>query len=113
MKRHPAKSSRVARLPAKLRRFFWEYDFRELGWKEDKDLIISRILTRGDWDSILWLRARVDSPRLRDWIIQHRGRGLSPEQLRFWELALKIPHRQVNSWLAAPARRIWDQRAAR
>jgi len=113
MKRRAAKSSRPARLPAKLRRFFWEYNFRELSWEEDRDLIVAKILSRGGWESITWLRSQMDARELRDWILHRQGRGLSPRQLRFWELVLKLPHRQVNAWLAAPARRAWDQRVAR
>jgi hypothetical protein len=38
------------------------------------------------------------------------GAELSPRQLRFWELVLELPHRQVNAWLAATCRTIWDRR---
>ena len=38
------------------------------------------------------------------------GAGLSARQLRFWELILELPHREVNAWLAEPARRIWEAR---
>ena len=84
MKHRAAKSSRSARLPVKLRRLFWEYNFRDLSWEEDCDLVVAKILSRGDWESITWLRSQMDARELRDWIVCRQGRGLSPRQLRFW-----------------------------
>jgi hypothetical protein len=97
-------------LPKKLRRFFWDYDSARLSWKTDRDLIISRILAVGNWDSLRWLRRRFPDEELRDWLIRRRGAGLSNRHLRFWELMLNIPHRTVNTWLADPARQIWENR---
>jgi hypothetical protein len=91
---------RPPRLPRKLKRFFWEYDFSELSWEEDRDLVIDRILTRGDWDSIQWLLKRIGRSELRRWIEACRGRSLEPRQLRFWEVILGIPHRRVSEWIA-------------
>lgn len=97
-------------LPKHLRSLFWDYNFKDLTWNEDADLIAARVLAVGHWEAIRWLRRRLGDPGLRDWILRRRGRGLTPQQLRFWELILKLPHREVNAWLADPARRIWDRR---
>ena len=63
--------------------------------------MIGRILSVGDWESIQWLLQRLGHDELRQWIEQRRGRGLEPEQLRFWEVVLGIPHRTVSAWIAA------------
>ena len=102
--------TRANRLPRTLRPFFWDHDFARLSWKADRDLIIGRILDVGDWESIRWLRWRLPDPELRTWLVHRRGAGLSNRHLRFWELILKLPHRQVNAWLADPARQIWEGR---
>ncbi len=47
---------------------------------------------------------------LRAWLVQRRGAELSSKHLRFWELILNLPRRQVNAWLADPQQRIWDER---
>lgn len=91
----------TSRLPRELKRFFWEYDFAVLSWEEDRDLVILRILSVGDWQSIQWLLQRLGHDELRGWLEQRRGRGLEPRQLRFWEVVLGIPHRTVNAWIAA------------
>ena len=103
-------STRSSRLPATLQALFWDYDFAALSWEDDRDLIIARVLTSGDWDAVTWLRSRVGDRALREWIERHRGGGMSPQRLRFWELILGLPHRRVNAWLAAEGRQIWDKR---
>ena len=97
-------------LPNLLRPFFWDYDFNDLTWEEDQDLIIKRILMSGDWNTINWLRSHIGDEFLKEWIRQHQGDGLSPPQLRFWELVLGIPHRQVNAWLSMERRNTWEKR---
>ena len=98
-------------LAEKLRPFFWDYDFRRLRWGEDRDLIISRILSHGDWQALKWLWSRVDSAILGNWLLTRRGAGLSSHQLRFWELILELPHREVNEWLKGKGRMVWEGRA--
>ena len=98
--------TRFSKLPATLRALFWDYDFTALSWENDRDLIMARVLTAGDWDAVTWLRSRVGDRALREWIERHRGGGLSPQRLRFWELILGLPHCQVNAWLVAEGRQI-------
>ena len=110
-----SKKGKVARrlrhLPAELRPLFWDHNFDRLIWEKDRDLIISRILSHGDWQALEWLRSRVDSAGLGEWLLNRRGAGLSSRQLRFWELILELPHRQVNEWLKDKGRMVWERRA--
>lgn len=108
--RRPRKTANTIRLPRQLRAFFWDYDFACLTWAEDRELIIARLLAVGNWQAIQWLRGRLGDPALREWLERRQGAGLSPRQLRFWELVLGLPHRQVSTWLAAPGRQVWDRR---
>src|ERR1700722_10017515 len=91
------------RLPARLRPLFWDHHFSRLTWAADADLIISRVLVSGDWESVRWLQQKVGKEALRDWLLRRRGAGLSVRQLRFWELILGLPRRQVSAWIAEPA----------
>jgi hypothetical protein len=77
---------RTASLPSELKSLFWDHDFRKLRWETDRDLITARILSVGEWAHITWLRRRLSNDALREWILRRRGAGLSPKQLRFWEL---------------------------
>jgi hypothetical protein len=100
-------------LPERMKAFFWDYPFHHLQWDRDRDLIVSRLLSRGDWAAVKWLRTRLSESELIDWLSRHRGAGLSPQRIRFWELVLGLPRRDVNKWLRNESRRVWDQRAPR
>jgi hypothetical protein len=101
-----------SRLPIFLKKFFWDYEFHRLSWEKDRNLIISRLLSSGDWKSVTWLRSQIDQNELRQWITDHRGAGLNPQKLRFWELILSISHYQINSWLNDRERMIWAKRVS-
>jgi hypothetical protein len=97
-------------LPAPVRELFWDFDAKALRWERDRDLIIGRVLASGPWGTVKWLRAKAGDEDLRSWIERHQGRGLSPRQLRFWQLVLGLPARQVDGWLKSDRREIWDRR---
>lgn len=98
------------RLPARLRPLFWDHDFAHLSWAADADLITGRVLAHGDWEALRWLLRTRSRPGLREWIERRRGAGLSARQLRFWEIILGLPRREVSAWLADPARQVWEGR---
>jgi hypothetical protein len=97
-------------LPDFLRPFFWEYSFDELSWERDHDLITRRLLESGDWDSLRWLRSQIGDTGLADWLLAHTGAGLSPRQLRLWELVLGLPHAEVSSWIRRVSALPWERR---
>lgn len=99
-------------LPEELRPLFWDHAFDELDWASHRDFVIGRVLIHGSWSAVQWLRGRVGNDALRHWILHREGRGLSPQQLRFWELILKLPKQEVDRWLAerGPG---WEDRVAR
>lgn len=97
------------KLPEHLRTVFWDCDFDALDVGRDADFVIGRVLVSGTWDAIRWLRRQVGDAAIRDHIVRHRGRALSSEQLRLWEILVGLPHDAVTEWLAAPERRLWEQ----
>jgi hypothetical protein len=97
-------------VPELLRGLFWDCQFDDLRLPRDLPFIIGRVLASGTWSQIKWLRAKVGDDRLRQWILEHEGRLLDPPQLRFWELILDLPSRQVDGWLACRSRWVWDHR---
>ena len=80
-----------AGLPESMRDLFWDHRFEDVSWPADRDFVIARILGAGDWDSVTWLRERVEPDQLRQWLIRHRCRGLDAKRIRFWELILGLP----------------------
>ena len=79
--------------------YFWDCDWETLSWEQHADFIIRRILQAGDWESICWLRLRLGDGTLRTWLESQRGGGLSPRQMRFWELVLYISPGKVTRWI--------------
>ncbi len=98
-------------LPDHVQDLFWDYDSEAIDWDDDRELVIRRVLTDGNWDAITWLRDRLGDERLRGWMLEHEGRGLSPRQLRFWEVVLELPSGQVDAWIAGRRHAVWDGRA--
>lgn len=97
-------------LPEHLRELFWEYPFDELSWEEDRDLVIGRVLSRGPWETVQWLRQELGDEVVRGWIERALGRGLSRRQLRFWQLILELPPQEVDAWLEAREPDLWEHR---
>lgn len=95
-----------------MRRLFWDCDPGELSWEAHLDFIVERMLSRGDWDSIQWLRRLIGDERIGEVIRRHGGRTLTPQQIRLWQLILDLPEEEVAKWLAAPSRALWDGRRA-
>ena len=97
-------------LPAFLLPYFWDQDFERLTWEAYPDFIIRRLLMSGSWEALVWLRRQLGDQALRQWLVEHRGAGLTPRQLRFWELVLELPHVDVNRWVEAGRNNPWQLR---
>lgn len=110
MKTSKSRTKKAAELPKELAPLFWDCDFATLRWRAHRDFIIGRVLESGTFDDWKWLRSTMRDFRLRSWIIERSGRGLSKRQLRYWELILDLPHATVNRWMAAPALKLWESR---
>lgn len=98
------------KLPKSVSGLFWEYDPDAITWSEDADLIISKVLHTGTWEDVRWLRRTLGDAGLRDWLLQHKGAGLEPRRLRFWQLILNLPKREVDAWLARHNQNPWQRR---
>ncbi len=105
-------ATRSAPIPKSLRELFWDCRFASLRWDKHRDFIVTRVLAEGTWQQVRWLRSRLNDNELKEWLIGRRGRGLSRQQLRFWQLVLGLPHRQVTGWLAC-RQGIWEQTVRR
>ena len=97
-------------IPPPVRKLFWDLDPRSLRLDRDEEMIIGRVLASGPWETVKWLRSIVGDDAIRQWIEEHDGRGLSPRQLRYWQLVLGIPAGVVDAWLRSDRRRVWDRR---
>ena len=106
----PAMKVNNSGLPEHFRQYFWDCDFNTVTWRKNKADIVLRVLVRGTWDDVKWVREKAGDKWLREWLVARKGRALERPDLRFWGLILRIPRRQVTSWLNDEARQIWDRR---
>lgn len=100
-------------IPEALRPLFWEHQFDHLSWEADAGLIIGRVLSRGTWTDVQSVRRQARDGTIREWIVHTRGRELSRQQLRFWQMLLGLDKSVVDEWLQDPGRHVWDNRAPR
>ncbi len=110
---HPSEAPEAepTSLPASVKKLFWDTNVRSLRWDRHGEAIIGRVLATGTWADVTWLRKATGDTALREWILRHEGRGLTPQQLRFWQLLLDLPRREVDRWLRSESRQVWDRRA--
>lgn len=103
-------TSRPQHLPPRVAALLWEYDAGALDPERHRELLFARVLARGDWQSIGWLRRQYGDAPLRDWLIRTRGRHLDRRSVRLWQTIWDLPSADVDAWLADPRRRLWDER---
>lgn len=103
-------STKNGAVPEHLRQYFWEYDADRLSLEESRHTILLRLLQSGGMDAVRWLRQNASDQELREMLIRRRGRGISPQRLRFWALLLDLPDTQVDEWIAAERSNPWNRR---
>jgi hypothetical protein len=94
-------------LPELLGRYFWDYAPGRLTWPENRHTIVGRLLEAGGLDAVRWLRRTIGDQEIRDFLVEHRGRGMDPKRLRYWELILGLREEQVDGWIEAALASPW------
>ena len=98
------------RLPAYVRELFWEYRKGAVTWSKHRRFIIKRILSDGEWSALKWLRKNTTDKELRQWFRDTKGRALDPPKLRYWELILDLPKKEVDRWIRDMKKGPWHGR---
>ncbi len=102
-------------LPSAVRDLLWDVAPGEVRLPRHRDFLIGRILTRGTWAALEWLRRELTDAAIAEYLQRTRGRFLSPRQLRFWELVLGLDDDAVSGWIAdrPGGSKLWDRRGIR
>ncbi len=78
---------------------FWECDPKTFDIGKHADLIIARIMERGNWDAMVWLQQTYSGDRLRAFL-ETRGKRILPfRELNYWALICRIPFEKKQYWL--------------
>ena len=100
----------TSELPHEMQSLFWDCDFASVRLDQHRSFIIRRILDRGDWDAITWLRRAIGDDAIRGWFLEKSGHGLDPRKLRFWGLILGLPTPTVDEWVQNARKSSWHGR---
>jgi hypothetical protein len=76
--------------PADVRRVLWDVDPDAIDPERHLDFVIERVMARGNWAAMRWLREQIPRERLVD-VLQRRGHRLSPRDVAYWRLVCKLP----------------------
>jgi hypothetical protein len=73
-------------LPDFVTRLLWDVDASRINVRRDAPLIMERVMTRGSWDAMKWLRARYSREEIASFVREEGARRLSPRDLAYWAL---------------------------
>ncbi len=92
--------ARAASVPQRLAYLFPEYDARALEPRRDANLILSRILERGDRKALRWARAHYGLRLIKECLAGPGARLLSERTYHFWCWLWKVPPAPHRDWRA-------------
>lgn len=78
---------------------FWEYEPQTLDVVKHADVIIARIMERGGWAAMCWLRQTYSQDRLISFLKTRGKQILPPRELNYWALICGIPAEKRQNWL--------------
>ena len=77
-------------LPACVTRLLWDLDPAHIDPDRDRALIFERVMGRGTWEAMGWLRARYPKEVLADFVREQGPRKLTPRDLAYWSLVCDV-----------------------
>lgn len=78
------------RAPPSVLRLLWDVDPSTIDLDRDRALIFERVMTRGTWDAMQWLRARYSREAMAAFLTSPAARRLPPRDLAYWALVSDV-----------------------
>jgi hypothetical protein len=75
----------VSALPPDVARLFWDVDPDEVDPRLHRDYVMERVMSRGGWTAMCWLRQTYTTEDLADFV-RRKGARLAPRELAYWSL---------------------------
>jgi squalene cyclase len=75
----------MAVLPDEVTRLFWDIDVTTLDLSRHSDYVIERLMSRGTWAAMRWLRATYSAVIMVDFL-RRKGDRLPPRERAYWAL---------------------------
>jgi hypothetical protein len=70
--------------PDFLKSFFWEYGDAKFDLNRNAHLVMERIMTRGSWKAMHWLRDTYSTQQIKTFLINKGVNVLPPRELNYW-----------------------------
>jgi hypothetical protein len=87
------------KLPEFLSSLFWEYDPEALDLDVHADAVIGRIMERGSWAAMVWLRQTYSKDRLASFLEKRGVRSLPPRELNYWAFIAGLSREKRERWV--------------
>jgi hypothetical protein len=80
----------VDALPASVERLLWDVDAAGIDLRRDKALVMERVMSRGTWGAMKWLRSFYTPAELAEFVRREGARKLSPRDRAYWGLVTGV-----------------------
>jgi hypothetical protein len=76
----------AAQVPEDVVRLLWDVDVARFDLERDRALVIERVMGRGTWEAMKWLRRSYPNAVLAEFVRSRGPRVLAPRDLAYWAL---------------------------
>ena len=80
----------MSAVPSFIERLLWDVDVSAIDPRRDRRLIFERVMSRGSWEAMKWLRATYAVDELADFVRREGRRKLTPRDLAYWALVCDV-----------------------
>jgi hypothetical protein len=77
-------------LPPAVVRLLWDVDPETIDLDRDRTFVFERVMTRGTWEAMQWLRARYSRESIADFLRTQGAKRLPPRDLAYWALVADV-----------------------
>lgn len=78
------------RAPEAVLRLLWDVDPATFDFDRDRALVFERVMSRGTWEAMKWLRRRYRPEEIAAFVTSDGGRRLSARDLAYWALVADV-----------------------
>lgn len=109
------KDNKETHIPKFLHPLFWESDVNRIDLRKHADTIMGRIMERGTWDAMCWLRQMYNNIQIVSFLERRGKKILSAREINYWAFVSGVPQDKRNLWVEEARRQpnVWRHRYSR
>jgi hypothetical protein len=77
-------------VPDAVRRLLWDVELAAIDVQRDRDFIAERVMARGGWEAMQWLRRTYPTTFLASVVSGPAGKRLPPRERAYWALVTGV-----------------------